>query len=142
MKTLISLAVAAAFGVTLAGCNTIAGAGKDVARGGEKIQDASLKVRADWRAWRDRHFHDYDEARARCTTGTDAERDACRDRLRAEYRGHWDEARARYHRSDIRSTTDAERAEDAYEAARYACYQLRGADEDRCLADARSKYRG
>jgi hypothetical protein len=32
--------------------------------------------------------------------------------------------------------------EDAYDAARYSCYQLRGADEDRCLADARAKFRG
>ena len=142
MKTLISLAVAAAFGATLAGCNTIAGAGKDVARGGEKIQDASLKVRAEWRGWRDRHFHDYDEARTHCSAGTDAERDACRDRVRAEYRGRWDEARTKYHRNEFRSSTDQERAEDAYEQARYACYQLRGADEDRCLADARAKFRG
>ena len=142
MKTLISMAVAAAFGLTLSGCNTIAGAGKDVARGGEKVQDASMKVRADWREWRDRHFRDYDSARAGCTTGTDAERDACRDRVRGEYRSRWDEARTRYHRGEMRSATDQERAEDAYESARYACYQLRGADEDRCLADARAKYRG
>ena len=142
MKTLISLVVAAAFGVTLSGCNTIAGAGKDVARGGEKIQDASLKVRAEWREWRAGHDRDYDGARSRCTSGTDAERDACRDRVRAEYRARMDEARAKYRRAEFRSQTEQERMEDAYDAARYSCYQLRGADEDRCLADARSKFRG
>ena len=142
MKTLISLVVAAAFGVTLSGCNTISGAGKDVARGGEKIQDASLKVRADWREWRASHERDYDGARSRCTTGTDAERDACRDRVRAEYRARADEASAKYKRSEFRSQTEQERMEDAYDRARYSCYTLRGADEDRCIADARAKFRG
>jgi len=142
VKTLISMAVAAAFAVSLSGCNTISGAGRDVARGGEAIQDASLKVRADWRAWRDRHWHDYDEARAGCARMTGPERDSCYDRARADYRSRWDEARARFHRNEMRSSTDQERAEDAYENARYACYQLRGADEDRCLADARARYRG
>ena len=142
MKTLISLAVAAALAISVSGCNTIAGAGKDVARGGEKIQDASLKVRAEWREWRASHDRDYDSARARCTTGTDAERDACRDRVRAEYRARMDEARAKYRRAEFRSATEQERMEDQYDAARYSCYQLRGADEDRCLADARARFRG
>jgi predicted small secreted protein len=142
MKTLISLIVAAAFGVSLSACNTISGAGKDVARGGEKIQDASIKVRSEWRDWRAGHERDYDGARARCASGSDAERDACRDRVRAEYRARMDEARTKYHRTEWKSASEQERMEDAYDAARYSCYQLRGADEDRCLADARAKFRG
>ena len=142
MKSLIALAVAAAFGISVSGCNTIAGAGKDVARGGEKIQDASVKVRNEWREWRTGHERDYDSARERCSSGTDAERDACRDRVRAEYRTRWTDGRTKYRRAEMRSTTEQERMEDAYEAARDACYALRGADEDRCLADARAKYRG
>ena len=142
MKTLISLAVAAAFGLTLSGCNTISGAGKDIARGGEKIQDASVKVRTEWRDWRARHDRDYDAARTQCTAGSPADRDACRERARADYRARLDEGRTRFHRSEFRATTEQERMEDAYEAARDACYTLRGADEDRCLAEARAKYRG
>src|SRR5438094_10183544 len=115
VKTLISLIVAAAFGISLSGCNTIAGAGRDVARGGEKIQDASVKVRNEWRDWRMSHERSYGEARARCTAGTDAERDACRDRVRAEYRARWQEGRTKYHRAEMRSTTEQERMEDAYE---------------------------
>jgi entericidin B len=39
MKALIALMVAASF--TLAGCNTIAGAGKDIEKGGDKIHDTA-----------------------------------------------------------------------------------------------------
>lgn len=43
-KTLSLLLVAVAFWALLnAGCNTIQGAGKDIERGGEKIQDAAVK---------------------------------------------------------------------------------------------------
>ena len=142
MKTLISLAVAAAFGITLSGCNTIAGAGRDVERGGQKIQDASVKTRVEWREWRARHDHDYDAARAACSSGSPADRDACRERARAEYRARLDEGRTQYRRAEFRPMTDRERMEAAYEAARDSCYTLRGADEDRCLAEARAKYRG
>src|SRR4051812_22447136 len=62
MRSLI-IGVAAACALALAGCNTISGAGKDIERGGEKIQDASLKARAAWRADRDKHERDYDAAR-------------------------------------------------------------------------------
>lgn len=37
MKRMIALALAAAY-VFIAGCNTVQGAGKDIERGGEKIQ--------------------------------------------------------------------------------------------------------
>ena len=81
------LIAAGAFAFALTGCNTMAGAGKDIERGGEKIQDAARKVRNDWRNARERHQHDYDASRAACTSGTDAQRDACRDRARADYSG-------------------------------------------------------
>ena len=135
---LVAAAVASAF--ALGGCNTIAGLGRDVERGGEKIQDASLKVRADWRAARERHETEYEAARRQCAAGTQAERDACRDRARAQYSSRLNEERTRYHRSDMRSTTEAERREDAYEAARDRCNALRGADEDRCIDEARRTY--
>jgi predicted small secreted protein len=40
MKMLIALLVTA-YAVSLAGCNTVSGAGKDIERGGEKVQDAA-----------------------------------------------------------------------------------------------------
>jgi predicted small secreted protein len=42
MKKLLSLRIAA---MALAGCNTIQGAGTDIERGGEKIQDAAGKTK-------------------------------------------------------------------------------------------------
>lgn len=138
MKQLIACALAASF--ALAGCNTIAGFGRDVERGGEKLQDASLKVRADWRAARDREENEYEAARRKCDQGTAAERDACRDRARTQYSARMNEARTTYRRSDMRSTTDAERREDAFESAREGCNRLRGAEEDRCIDEARRAY--
>ncbi|MBI3147186.1 MAG: entericidin A/B family lipoprotein [Betaproteobacteria bacterium] len=44
---LLSLAVLAAFGLALAGCNTVAGVGKDVEKVGGKIQDAATKKSKD-----------------------------------------------------------------------------------------------
>ncbi len=44
MKTLVALLMSSVF-VVLAGCNTVAGAGKDIERGGEKVQDAAQDVR-------------------------------------------------------------------------------------------------
>ena len=43
MKSIITLLMSSAF-VVLAGCNTIAGAGKDIERGGEKVQDTAKDV--------------------------------------------------------------------------------------------------
>lgn len=40
MKKWIALLITA-YAVSLAGCNTMAGAGKDIERGGEKVQDAA-----------------------------------------------------------------------------------------------------
>jgi len=45
VKKLLALMVAAAF-VSLAGCNTVEGMGKDVERGGEKIQSGAEKTKA------------------------------------------------------------------------------------------------
>ena len=141
MKTVISLIAAGAFGLSLSACNTISGAGKDVAAGGQKIQDASAKVRGEWRDWRARHDSDYDTTRTTCMSGGEAQREACREKARADFRARLDEARMKYRRAEMRSESEQERMEDAYEAARDACYPLRGADEDRCLVDARAKYR-
>ena len=46
MKTIYALlAIVAA--LTLGGCNTFEGAGKDIERGGEKIQDTAKDVKKD-----------------------------------------------------------------------------------------------
>ncbi len=139
MKSLL-ISIAAVSAMSLAGCNTIAGFGQDVERGGEKLQDASIKVRADWRAARDRHETEYESARRQCDTGSAAERDACRDRARAQYSGRMNESRTTYRRNDLRSTSDAERREDAYEIARERCNAMRGSEEDRCIDEARRSY--
>ncbi len=141
MKKLIAIAVSGAFALALTGCNTIQGAGKDIERGGEKIQDASIKVRNDWRAARDKNDRDYEAARGSCSAGTDAQRDACRDKARADYSARMEESRRTYRRTEMRSQSEEDRMEDAYEGARDKCNALRGADEDRCVADARARYR-
>lgn len=43
MKRLMLVMMLAAFSMALAGCNTIAGAGKDVQKAGEKIEDKAEK---------------------------------------------------------------------------------------------------
>ncbi|MDO9468431.1 MAG: entericidin A/B family lipoprotein [Thiobacillus sp.] len=43
MKTLFISLMSSVF-VVLAGCNTVAGAGKDIERGGEKVQDTAKDV--------------------------------------------------------------------------------------------------
>lgn len=42
MKSIIALLIASAF--ALGGCNTIAGAGKDIETGGEKVQETAKDV--------------------------------------------------------------------------------------------------
>ena len=42
MKTMIAMILASAF--VLTGCNTVAGAGKEMERGGEKVQDTAKDV--------------------------------------------------------------------------------------------------
>lgn len=44
MKKLIAAIIACMFTVGLVGCNTVKGFGKDVERGGEKVQGASEKA--------------------------------------------------------------------------------------------------
>lgn len=44
MKSLLALFMSSVFAV-LAGCNTIEGAGKDVEKGGEKVQDTAKDVK-------------------------------------------------------------------------------------------------
>lgn len=41
MKRLLALVV---LGITLAGCNTMSGVGRDVERGGEKLQDQAKET--------------------------------------------------------------------------------------------------
>ena len=141
MKDIALLILLGTFSLALTGCNTMQGAGKDIERGGEKVSDAAHKVRAEWREAWGRNESDYDAARARCAGMSDPDREACRERERAEYRRRMNEARATYRRSDMRSESDQDRREDAYEAARDRCDSLRGAAEDRCIADARAQYR-
>jgi len=43
MKNLIGALLLASFALGVSGCNTVQGAGKDVERTGEKIQDAAKK---------------------------------------------------------------------------------------------------
>ena len=43
MKKIVLMLAAVAFSASLAGCNTIAGAGKDIERAGESIQGAAKK---------------------------------------------------------------------------------------------------
>ena len=42
MKTIATL-IALSFAFALAGCNTVAGVGKDVQKAGEKVEDAAKK---------------------------------------------------------------------------------------------------
>jgi len=43
MKRLIALVLSASFAVLATGCNTMQGVGKDVERGGEKIQKEAVE---------------------------------------------------------------------------------------------------
>lgn len=45
MKKIISVLCLVAFSAGLSACNTIQGAGRDVERGGEKVQDAAIKAK-------------------------------------------------------------------------------------------------
>jgi predicted small secreted protein len=140
MKTLIGC-LAAACAIALAGCNTMAGMGRDIERGGEKIQDASAKARADWRAARDRHERDYDNARTGCNSGTDAQRESCRERARAAYIARIHQSRDTYVRSGVRPESEEDRREEAYEIAREKCEAFHGVEEDRCIDDVRARFR-
>ena len=138
MKAMISLA-AVAFAATLSGCNTVSGVGKDVAATGQGVSNVAYNVRSEWREWRHRHDSEYETARSACAGGTEDQREACRDRIRSDYRTRMAEARTRYKREQMRAENDRDRQWDTYEKARDTCYELRGAEEDRCIADMRSK---
>src|SRR5947208_16791464 len=85
--------------LALAACNTMEGMGTDVAKGGEKVQDASRKVRQEWREARDRHDREFESARGSCTGMSGADRDACVERAHARYSTQMGEARQAYPRS-------------------------------------------
>ena len=44
-KTVITLCAILASSFVLSACNTVQGAGKDIERGGEKVQDAAVKTK-------------------------------------------------------------------------------------------------
>ena len=44
-KSVFALAAALAASFVLTACNTVQGAGKDIERGGEKVQDAAVKTK-------------------------------------------------------------------------------------------------
>lgn len=48
MKTLLAMLMTSVFAV-MVGCNTVEGAGKDLERGGEKVQDTAQDVKEDMR---------------------------------------------------------------------------------------------
>ena len=133
--------ISAACGLVLAGCNTMEGAGKDIARGGQKIQDASREVRQEWSQARARNEREYDAARGQCAGLSGVDRDACLDRAHQRYTTEMNDARRTYPRSAMPAESTEDRREDAYDAARDHCESLRGAAEDRCIADARARYR-
>jgi predicted small secreted protein len=133
--------VSAACALALGGCNTMEGVGTDVARGGQKIQDASHKVRQEWREARDRNDRDYQAARGTCSGLAGADRDACIDRAQQRYSAQMNDARRTYPRSSMRPESEEDRLEDAYDAARDRCEAMRGEAQDRCMADARARYR-
>lgn len=139
MKALISLAAVAAIAATLSGCNTVAGMGRDVSATGQGVSNVAYNVRSEWREWRGRHDSEYETARTACAGGSEDQREACRDRIRSDYRSKMAEARTRYKRDQMRAENDRDMQWDSYEKARDTCYSLRGAEEDRCIADMRSK---
>jgi len=105
------------------------GVGTDIERGGQKVQDASRKVRQEWRETSARNEREYDAARAACAGTRGAEHDACMDRARREHP-----------RSSMRVESDKDRREDAYDAARDRCDAMRGDAEDACIADAHRRF--
>jgi predicted small secreted protein len=127
-------------GLTLAGCNTMEGMGTDIARGGQKIQDAAHQVRQDWRQASVRNEREYEAARVHCAGLAGADHDACMDRARARYNAEMSAARKEYPRTSMRAESEEDRLEDAYDAAVDRCEALRGPAEDQCIADARIRY--
>ena len=45
LRTILAAALLAAGALTLGACNTMEGAGKDIQKGGEKIEDAARSVK-------------------------------------------------------------------------------------------------
>ncbi len=132
--------VSAACALALAGCNTMEGVGTDIAHGGQKIQDASRKVRQDWHEARVKNEHEYDSARASCAGSSGADHDACMDRAHDRYSAEMNEARRDHPRSGMRAESEEDRMEDAYDAARDRCESMHGPAEDQCIAAARARF--
>ena len=132
--------ICAACALGLAGCNTMEGLGTDIAKGGQKIENASENVRQDWREASALNERDYDQARATCAGLSGTDHDACMDRAHDRYTADMYSARRQYPRSSMAAESQEDRLEDAYDAARTRCESFRGNAEDQCIADARARY--
>jgi predicted small secreted protein len=138
----MKICVALSFGLCtalLSGCNTIAGAGKDIERGGEKVQEAAQKARITLHDAMERAEREFRSARSRCAAGAQSEREACRARARADYNARTSEARATYQRERARVNAEEDRMAEAYASAHQQCYAT-GSEEDRCIAEAQTRY--
>ena len=115
----------------MAGCNTMEGAGKDVSRGGEKVQNLAHRAHNGLRNAFERNDLAYREARAKCASLPADQRSACRDTARQEYYARRTEARNTYRAED-------ERLERDYRTSYDKCYSA--GDDERCYQDVRTIY--
>jgi hypothetical protein len=127
--------------ISVSGCYTIEGVDRDIARGGEEMQDPSHQMREQGRGDRDREDRQYQAARSACDGLAGIDRTVCIDRAQVRNRAHINDARRTYPRSGTPAESEEDRFEDPYDAARDRCEALHGADEERCMADARARYR-
>ena len=118
--------------LVMSGCNTMEGAGKDVSRGGEKVQNAAHRASNALRNSFERADVAYREGRARCASLPAADqRAACRDQARQEYYARRTEARTTYR-------TEDERLEQQYRLDYDKCYNA--GDNEQCYAETRTRY--
>jgi predicted small secreted protein len=139
MKTCITLLLGACIAL-VSGCSTIQGAGQDIERTGEKVSAAANAARVALHQAISSAEEQYRRDLARCDTLAEDQRAACRSRARVAYTQRRDEARATYRAESQRSSFRDDSNEEAYEAARDRCDRLSGADEDRCIREARASY--
>ena len=131
MKVLTTL-LCGATALMMAGCNTMEGAGKDVSRGGEKMQNAAQRASNALRNAFERNDLAYREGRAKCASlPAGDQRTACRDKARQEYYARRTEARTAYR-------TEDERLEQEYRTNYDKCYAA--GDDERCYEEVRTIY--
>jgi predicted small secreted protein len=138
MKTCITISFAVCTAL-LSGCNTVEGVGKDVERGGEKVQEAAHKARIALHDAMERAEQRFRAARSQCTAGAESDREVCRARARTEYKAQVADARTTYQRERARANAEEDRMTEAYVSAHERCDALR-ANEDRCIAEAQARY--